>query len=89
MPTNGFPTKPLKVKLLAGEQKATETNQSHEVVTCDDSAPYNRRHMLPYYFSRWIMYASIAIHAGLVFDNEMNPVDYLDVSIRKFKQLDF
>ena len=24
MPTNGFATKPLKVKLLAGEQKATE-----------------------------------------------------------------
>ena len=24
MPTNGFCTKPLKVKLLAGEQKATE-----------------------------------------------------------------
>ena len=24
MPTNGFSTKPLKVKLLAGEQKATE-----------------------------------------------------------------
>ena len=30
-----------------------------------------------------------APHAGIVFDNEMNPLDYLDVSNRIFKQLDF
>ena len=30
-----------------------------------------------------------APHAGIVFDNEMNPLDYLDVSNRTFKQLDF
>ena len=30
-----------------------------------------------------------APHAGIVFDNELNPLDYLDVSNRSFKQLDF
>ena len=30
-----------------------------------------------------------APHAGLVFDSELNPLDYLDVSNRSFKQLDF
>ena len=30
-----------------------------------------------------------APHAGIVFDNEMNPLDYLHVSNRSFKQLDF
>ena len=28
MPTHGFSTKPLKVKLLAGEQKATEVSKT-------------------------------------------------------------
>ena len=30
-----------------------------------------------------------ALHVGIVFDNELNPRDYLDVSNRSFKQLDF
>ena len=30
-----------------------------------------------------------APHAGIVFNHEMNPIDYLDVSNRAFKQLDF
>ena len=30
-----------------------------------------------------------APHSGLIFDSELNPLDYLDVSIRSFKQLDF
>ena len=30
-----------------------------------------------------------APHAGIVFDNGMNPMDYLDVSNRTFQQLDF
>ena len=30
-----------------------------------------------------------APHAGIVFDNELNPLHYLDVSNRSFKQLDF
>ena len=30
-----------------------------------------------------------APHSGLVFDSELNPLDYLDVSNRSFKQLDF
>ena len=30
-----------------------------------------------------------APHAGIVFDSELNPLDYLDVSNRSFKQLDF
>ena len=30
-----------------------------------------------------------APHAGVVFDNEMNPIDYVDVSNRTFEQLDF
>ena len=30
-----------------------------------------------------------APHAGIVFDNELNPLDYLDVSNRSFKQLYF
>ena len=30
-----------------------------------------------------------APHSGLIFDSELNPLDYLDVSNRSFKQLDF
>ena len=30
-----------------------------------------------------------APHAGLIFDSEVNPLDFLDVSNRCFKQLDF
>ena len=30
-----------------------------------------------------------APHAGIVFDSELHPLDYLDVSNRSFKQLDF
>ena len=30
-----------------------------------------------------------APHAGIVFDSELNPLDYLDVSNRSFKQLYF
>ena len=30
-----------------------------------------------------------APHAGIVFDSELNPLDYLDVSNRSVKQLDF
>ena len=30
-----------------------------------------------------------APHSGLIFDSELNPLDYLDVSNRSFKQLGF
>ena len=30
-----------------------------------------------------------APHSGIIFDGEMNPLDYLDISNRTFKQLDF
>ena len=40
MPTNGLSTKPLKVKLLAGEQKATELNISRS--RQDDQFPTKR-----------------------------------------------
>ena len=34
MPTNGFSTKPPKVKLLAGEQKATKVDRDNMFSSC-------------------------------------------------------
>ena len=59
MPTSGFSTKPLKVKLLAGEQKATEKRHTHisskpsaSLVVCPGPAKGFHRVRVPRKFCR-------------------------------------